>query len=383
MKPPAVPLTPPEPVEEILRLLLVEVDVVDRMALRRFISAANLPYHLAEASSVAEARHRLEVERFDALMLDHHLPDGTGFELFAAAGETPVIFVTGADDTALAVKALKAGAADYIIKDPDRKYLGLLPHTLTRTVQDRRMRTALRAAQDQVRQLLEMLPAAAFAFNAEGLITFHNRQVPVLWGYKPRPGDRADRFCGRGRLFHPDGTPLPRESCWQALTEGRTVAGLEMIVEDTRGQRHHVLAYANPLQDADGVLSGAVVIWVDVTERRLLEQQQRALESQLQHARQLEAVGKLAGGMAHEFNNLLTSILGNLQLAELDVPAGHPAQAPLDQSVASCRRARDLVSRMQTFSEQAPGPGTSGQLFFPETDGPGGHPPPAGPAFPP
>lgn len=382
MKPPSFPLTPPAPAEEILRVLLVEGDAVDRMALCRTILSANLPYRLTEASSVAEARHRLELERFDALILDHHLPDGSGFELFAAAGETPVIFVTGAADTAFAVKALKAGAADYIIKDTERKYLGLLPHTLTRTVQERRMRTALHAAQNQVRQLLEMLPAAAFAFNAEGLITFHNRQVPVIWGYEPRPGDPADRFCGRVRLFHPDKTPLARESCWQALTEGRTVAGREMIVEDVRGQRHHVLSYANPLQDEDGVLTGAVVIWVDVTERRRLERQQRALESQLQHARQLEAVGTLAGGMAHEFNNLLTSILGNLQLAEMDVPEGHPAQPPLEKSVASCRRARDLVSRMQTFSEQAPATGNTGQLFFPETDGPSRHPTPPRPISP-
>jgi PAS domain S-box-containing protein len=345
-----------------LRLLLVEDDTVDRMALRRHVIFEKLPYHLTEVSTVAEARVRLGRGRFDAIIVDHGLPDGSGFDLFAEAGETPVVFVTGANDIGLAVKAVKAGAADYLVKDTGRHYLKLLPLTLGRAIHERQMQVELRAAQQQLQQVLDFLPAAAFAINPAGAITYYNRKAVDLWGRPPRSRESAAEFCASVRLFTPDGSPASAEACLQSVQAGESLKGKAMIVEPAGGRRYHVIVNANRLTQPDGRPGGAIVVWTDVTELRRLEHQQHALESQLHHARRLEAVGTLAGGMAHEFNNLLTSILGNLQLAELDIPEGHAAQPPLARSVESCRRARDLVGRMLTFSESARG---KRETFFP------------------
>ncbi len=75
-----------------------------------------------------------------------------------------------------------------------------------------------------------------------------------------------------------------------------------------------------------------------------------ALEEQLRHAQKMEAIGLLAGGISHDFNNLLNIILGYAELATRALPAGHPAAAHLDNITSACSRAAGLVRKILTFS---------------------------------
>lgn len=335
------------------RILVVEDDRVDRLALRRHVADQRLPYELVEAATVAEACARLARETFDAVLLDQNLPDGSGFEVFPAAGDVPVVFVTGADDLALAVRAVKAGAADYLVKDVARHYLRMLPLTLERARQERRMKRELQASQARLRQILDYLPVPAFACDADGFITYYNRQTLALWGRAPRLADPADRYCASVQFLRLDGTPLVNEECWRELTQRSGLSSAELIAEFGPENRHNLLAYATPMLDGAGKFSGLINLWIDVTAMRRLESRQRVLESHFQHARKLEAIGTLAGGVAHEFNNLLTSIMGNLQLAQLDLPAQGASGQFLRDALRSSRRARDMVQRMLTFSQGA------------------------------
>jgi PAS domain S-box-containing protein len=104
-------------------------------------------------------------------------------------------------------------------------------------------------------------------------------------------------------------------------------------------------------KDADGGTIKIHGINQDVTERKKLEQHHRALESQLRHTQKLEAISTLTGGLGHEFNNLLTGIMGNVQLAEMELPNGPAVQACLREAGNSCREASELVSRLHAFSQ--------------------------------
>ncbi|MCP4539880.1 MAG: response regulator, partial [Chloroflexi bacterium] len=125
----------------------------DQMAFERFVKRQNLLYDYAIAGSIAEAKVALAAERFDALVVDYLLGDGTAFDLFGEAEGTPIVMITGSGDEEIAVKAMKAGATDYLIKDLDGDYLTTLPVTVESAIR-------FKQAQDelvQYRQHLEEL----------------------------------------------------------------------------------------------------------------------------------------------------------------------------------------------------------------------------------
>src|SRR5882724_11521660 len=97
----------------------------------------------------------------------------------------------------------------------------------------------------------------------------------------------------------------------------------------------------------------------EMDERRVAEKEQRKLETQMQHAQRMESVGVLAGGVAHEFNNLLTSIMGYASMAAMDVPAASRAKENIDQVLAAAKSAADLTQQMLAYSGRGrvvPGP---------------------------
>lgn len=117
-----------------IRVLCVEDDEVDRMALERKVRGAGLPYDLEIAGSIGKALELLEKKSYDVVLLDYILPDGTGLELLKKIRDIPVIFITGSVDVKVAVQALKEGAYDYLMKDPDRSYLEVLPATVDKVI---------------------------------------------------------------------------------------------------------------------------------------------------------------------------------------------------------------------------------------------------------
>jgi PAS domain S-box-containing protein len=90
----------------------------------------------------------------------------------------------------------------------------------------------------------------------------------------------------------------------------------------------------------------------DITERMEARERQSRLEAQLHQAQKMEALGTLAGGIAHDFNNILLGIMGNVQLAAMDLPPGSPVAALLENTQQASRRARDLIARIMTFSRR-------------------------------
>ena len=96
-----------------------------------------------------------------------------------------------------------------------------------------------------------------------------------------------------------------------------------------------------------------LVVVSDLTEARHASEQLRLREQQLRQTQKLEALGTLAGGVAHDFNNILTSILGNADIAGLDLPPTSTVHAQLSEIQAASERARQLVRQILTFTRHA------------------------------
>lgn len=127
-------------------------------------------------------------------------------------------------------------------------------------------------ADEHLLQILQAIPAAVYATDAEGRITFCNDAAIELWGQRPELG--TAEFCGSWKLYYPDGRSMPHGECPMAvaLRTGQPVRGEEAIAERPNGTRVPFQPYPTPLFDASGNLTGAVNMLVDITERKLAEQ---------------------------------------------------------------------------------------------------------------
>jgi len=137
-------------------------------------------------------------------------------------------------------------------------------------------------------------------------------------------------------------TALRETGCWRG----------ENVHLKRSGEAIHVESSVSRLHAADGDRSGVLAVIRDITERKKAEQGHALLEAQLREAQKLEAIGTLAQGVAHDFNNVLGTIMINAELARRDASANNQALMSLTEIEKASRRARDLVQQILTFSRR-------------------------------
>jgi PAS domain S-box-containing protein len=154
---------------------------------------------------------------------------------------------------------------------------------------------SLRLSEERYRHLVQVLPAAVYTCDDQGHILLYNQAAVELWGRRPEIG--KEKWCGSWRLFDPDGTPVPLESCPMALAiqDGQESSAKELIVERPDGSRSSVMVYPHRTTDATGAVTGAVKMLVDITERKRAEESLRqSRNAERTHREQLEALMQAA-----------------------------------------------------------------------------------------
>jgi signal transduction histidine kinase/CheY-like chemotaxis protein len=157
------------------------------------------------------------------------------------------------------------------------------------------------------------------------LANVHPDDVPIVLAGRQRAveADEPMRYEYRGRAPAPDGRPR-----WFSTT-GR-------VLRDEAGRPVRIVA-----------------VTTDITERRRAEAEREELDRQLREAQRWESLGVLAGGVAHDFNNILAAIQGAAGLARRGLPPGSPAQAHLDQIEQGCGRAANVCRQMLAYAGHA------------------------------
>ena len=140
--------------------------------------------------------------------------------------------------------------------------------------------TQRKRTERQFKDLLEALPAAVYTTDAEGKITHYNEAAIDLWGCRPQPDTAL--WCGSRHLFWPDGSaiPLAQFPMAQSLNQNKAIRGMEVLVGRPDGSRVPVLPFPTPLRDAMGNLVGGVNMLVDISDRKLAEQQLRQVAAE-------------------------------------------------------------------------------------------------------
>jgi two-component system cell cycle sensor histidine kinase/response regulator CckA len=192
---------------------------------------------------------------------------------------------------------------------------------------------------DELRALFDASPLAVCSLTRDGRVRSWNPAAERLFGWT------ADELIGR---------PLPNVPAdlrgeFNVLRE-RVLAGNPFTNHETRrsrkdGRQIDVSISTAPLHDAAGATSGLIAVYIDIGSRK-------SLESQLRQAQKMEAVGRLAGGVAHDFNNMLTVIQTSAEFLLEDLEGTDPRRNDAAEIRDTAQRAGRLTGQLLAFSRQ-------------------------------
>ena len=319
-----------------ITILNVDDDDAGRYVIRWTLHQAG--FEVIEAASGTEAL-RLAKENPDLVILDVNLPDINGFEVCRrmktdrTTSLIPILLLSGTYlDSQYKVEGLEGGADGYLTQP-------LEPPVLIATV---KMLLRARQAEAEVRIRAQQWQATFDAImDAIALLDMEGRVLQFNHAFADILKKPANEIVGHTchKLMHStagfiEGCPFVRI--------GQT--GCRETLELQVGDRWFRVT-ADPVLEDTGNIIGAIHIMSDITEHR-------KLENQLRHSQKMEAVGTLTGGVAHEFNNILTAIIGYASLLEMRLKDDDPLRIHVEQILASSERGANLTQSLLTFSRK-------------------------------
>jgi PAS domain S-box-containing protein len=209
----------------------------------------------------------------------------------------------------------------------------------------------LRESEKKYRVLFDTVPLGITVSDQFGNIVESNAVYEKFLGTpETEPGTRTVDE-PQWQIIRPDGTPMPAAEYAgvRALKEKRPIENVEMgiVKSDTEITWMNVSAAPLHLQKY-----GAVVTYGDITERKRTEAEKEKLQTQLLQAQKMESVGRLAGGVAHDFNNMLGVILGHAELALLQADETHDLHADLLEIQKAAKRSADITKQLLAFARK-------------------------------
>ncbi|MEY2498634.1 MAG: hypothetical protein QOD12_2190 [Verrucomicrobiota bacterium] len=322
-----------------MKILLIEDHPGSRRNLQRLI--ARRGHEVVALGSAEEAETLLATETFPFLILDWMLPGKSGVDLCRELRAKPkgdemfILLVTARADTADLEQALEAGANDYLTKPLDVGLLNVRISVAERQIRELAERNQARAAlQDSARtmtNILENTTDGFFAVDSNWKVTYLNAEAEVMIGrsrHELLGGVLWERFPELvGSVFQINYQKVMAEQI-----------AIEFEACDPTGKIwYEVHAYPSN--------GGVSVFFRDISERKKSETERLTTSK-------LESLGTLAGGIAHDLNNILTVISGNIGLAQIEAPTDSGNLLGfLSKAGQAAQHAAHLSSQLLTFSK--------------------------------
>jgi len=210
--------------------------------------------------------------------------------------------------------------------------------------------TARKEAEDRFRLVFEHTSDGLLISDASGVVDCNPAALSML-GLSSKEQLIGRRPAEFSPAVQPDGVPSAEKSrALGAITLERGAHTFDWVHQRPDGTNVPIeVSVRHAMLNSRRV---SIVAWRDQTRRVALERERAIVEERLSLAQKLEAVGQLAGGVAHEFNNLLAAIRNSIQLAVNEVPSALPVHADLELALQTTARASSLTGQLLAFSPQ-------------------------------
>jgi two-component system cell cycle sensor histidine kinase/response regulator CckA len=324
-----------------LRVLHLEDDPFDAELIQDSLERDGLRCEILRVDTRPQFTKALEEGAFDVVLCDYNLPGYDGISALQLVRERhpalPVLLISGSLDEAEAVKSLQMGATDYLVKERLNRLGAAVRRALDEAEHQRERRRAedaLRFSEERFRLLVENSSDLVCEVSLDGHFIYASPNFRSILGCNPAQLPGSNAF----DLVHPEDLEAVRAAFRQS--DIRT----QLRCRHADGSYRWLEITGRVFRKADGRESIGIM-GRDITERRLLEEQ-------LRQSQKMETVGHLAGGVAHDFNNILTIIQGQASLLH-----DHPSLTPLARESVSeileaSTRAASLTRQLLTFSRK-------------------------------
>ncbi|MEE8152253.1 MAG: PAS domain S-box protein [candidate division NC10 bacterium] len=269
-----------------INILLIEDNPGDARLIREMLGEVRgASFAMEVASELPTGLQRLSAGGADVVLLDLSMPGSGGLDTFtkahAQAGQVPIIVLTGLDDEAVAVRAVREGAQDYLIKGQVDSHL--LGRAIRYAIERKRAEAALERLRHQNEMILDGAGEGIYGLDLHGNTTFVNPAGAKMIGWE------IEELIGKPLhdiLHHSkaDGTPYSREECpiYAAFRDGAVHHATDEVFWRKDGKCFPVEYISTPIRDKEGMLLGAVVTFKDITERKRADESLRRAHDELE-----------------------------------------------------------------------------------------------------
>jgi hypothetical protein len=333
----------------LLRVLVVEDAEDDAFLLLRELASGGYDLTHLRVDTVEALREALHTQVWDLVISDFSLPTLNALDVLkvlAASGlDLPCIVISGTIEEEAAVDALRSGANDFIVKERLSRLLPAVAREL-REAAGRRQRRAAEIALDKSRHRMR------FALEAAGVGTWESdiKSGKTEWSdvlerlHGQPPGSFGGTFEAFIEAIHPHDRQRVLDLIAQSLRD-HTESRVEYRVTWPDGSIHWIAGVGQSFYDEAGQPVRAAGVGMDITV-------QKHLEEQFRQAQKMESIGNLAGGISHDFNNLLSIVTGYCDLLAERFVADTAATEDLAEIRRASASATALTRQLLAFSRK-------------------------------
>ncbi len=327
-----------------VKILYLEDNERDAELVRdKFQSTRNLACELKVVRDRMEFESALTQSHFDLILSDYGLPNYDGMLALAFAQtnhpHVPFILISGTLGEEQAVDCVLCGATDYVLKQHLDRLMPAVLRALTEAEEHQKRRRA-EASVTRLAMAVEQAAETIVITDPGGKILYANPAFETTTGYSCEEAMGQNvRLLKSGKqdadFYH---------NMWSTLTSGKVWRG-HIINRHKDGTLYEEEASISPVHDASGELVNYVAVKRDITH-------EVHLEDQLRQAQKMEAVGRLAGGVAHDFNNLIMGIMGYTELCRDQIESDHPIRQWLDEITNIAQRSAEITRQLLAFARK-------------------------------